>query len=48
MDNDESDKEMGKTRETSAWLFVGLLVSMAGMATGAGLLIWHIAKLIFK
>ena len=42
------DKEMGKARGTSAWLFIGLLVSIAGMAAGAGMLIWHIAKLILK
>jgi hypothetical protein len=42
------DKEVGKSRETSVWLCVGLLVSLAGMATGAALLIWHLAKLIFK
>ena len=48
MNTDGFDKEKGKAHGTSAWLFIGLLVSMAGMATGAGLLIWHIAKLIFK
>ncbi len=48
MNTDGFDKEKGKARGTSAWLFIGLLVSIAGMAAGAGMLIWHIAKLIFK
>jgi hypothetical protein len=42
------DREIGETHGTSAWLFAGLLVSFAGMVTGAALLIWHIAEHIFK
>ncbi len=48
MDNNRIDKETGQTRQPFTWLYVGLLLSLAGVLTGAGLLIWHVANLIFK
>ena len=48
MNTNGFDKEVGKTREISVWLYVGLLFSLAGVVTGAGMLIWHIAELVLK
>jgi len=48
LNTNESEKERGKTRQSFTWLYVGLLLSAAGVLTGAALLIWHLAKLIFK
>ena len=48
MDNNSFDREIRQTHQPFTWLYVGLLLSAAGVLTGAGLLIWQFAKLICR
>ena len=48
MNTDRLNNQTGKKCQTLAWLFVGLGLSIAGMAIGAVMLIWHLADLILR